>query len=250
MQCAARLLYATLWVWAISGPMQGQESSPGNSSSTGNLPAGELEAEFGVPALAEPSAATEDDAGSDADLIAVRVDQPVFLEARPRQRFLRTYTSFKIGPFWPKGDLARLDAGLYSGFGVGHYLNPYLALEATFDYFQSSGNSGAFWGDVWGMPLLATVRGMIPLRKAEFFGSVGLGAAFVDASGGRYSTGLFNGNDWVGAAAFSLGANYRPTPEFFVGLEAKYFITGEANIDAEKLSFSGFAGTLTVGFRF
>jgi hypothetical protein len=219
-------------------------------SSTGNLSARGFEAGFGVPALAEPSAATGDDAGLDADLTAVRVNEPVFLEARPRRRFLRTYTNFKIGPFWPKGDLARLDAGLYSGFGIGHYLNPYLALEATFDYFQSSGNSGAFWGDVWGMPLLATVRGLIPLEKAELYGSVGLGAAFVDASGGRYATSLFDDNDWVGVAAFSLGANYRPTPEFFVGLEAKYFITGEADIDSEKLSFSGFAGMLTVGFRF
>lgn len=250
MRGAARVLCAILLVWGMAGPMPGQESRCGNASSTGRLPARGLDDEFEVPTLAEPSAATGDEAGSGADLVAVRVAEPVFLQARPRPRFLRTYMNFKIGPFWPKGDLARLDSGLYSGFGIGHYLNPYLALEATFDYFTSSGNSGAFWADVWGMPFLATVRGMIPLEKAELFGSVGLGAAYVDARGGRYSTSLFNDSDWVGAAAFSLGASYRPTPEFFVGLEAKYFITGEADIDAEKLSFSGFAGTLTVGFRF
>ena len=55
---------------------------------------------------------------------------------------------------------------------------------------------------------------------------------------------------WVGAAAFSLGANYRPTPTVFLGVEAKYLITGEASLDSEKLSMSGFAGVLSVGFRF
>jgi len=163
------------------------------------------------------------------------------------------YLSFKGGAYWPTGDLqdADYDSGFNGEIVVGMYTSPNLALEFGGGYFQSTASIVAAGDDkVWVIPVVAKIKGVLPLKGVELFGGGGIGLYFVniDVAGATPTTG--KDKDTVFGGQLLAGFNIDLSDRVFISLEGNYVFTAKAQLFNSKVNLDGLTLTGALGFMF
>lgn len=173
------------------------------------------------------------------------------------------YLSFKGGLYWPIGDLQDADFG--SGFNgevvVGMYVNPNLALEFGGGYFRPGNvhlESGGITEkhSVWVIPVIANIKGVLPLEHVELFGGGGFGLYFANYDIDGYDpstdppTYKTEDDDTVFGGHVLAGFNIDISKNVFIGVEGKYIFTANARLFDSKVNLDGLMLTGALGTRF
>ncbi len=163
------------------------------------------------------------------------------------------YLSFKGGAYWPTGDLQDADYG--SGFNgeivVGMYASPNLALEFGGGYFQTTASIVAAGDDkVWVIPVVAKIKGVLPLKGVELFGGGGIGLYFanIDVAGVTPTTG--KDKDTVFGGQLLAGFNIDLSDRVFISVEGDYVFTAKARLFNSKVNLDGLTVTGALAFMF
>jgi hypothetical protein len=137
-----------------------------------------------------------------------------------------------------------LDDGYIFNVSWMQFLSKILALELEVGYFDVDGSDSGVDIDVWSLPIMLNGRLNVPIWVLDIYGGLGVGGFYYDAeaSGGLSAEDdgfLFGGDAFVGATINVADA-------IAVGLEAKYYVSEDA--DDVDSSLDAFALMLTVGF--
>jgi opacity protein-like surface antigen len=166
------------------------------------------------------------------------------------------YATLKGGAYFPTGDLQDNDfeTNFNGEIVLGRYLSPNLALEFGSGYFRTEANFPTVENDVWVIPVIANIKGIIPIGPAELFGGGGFGVYFANLDSnlsdpvlGYYTV---RDNDAVFGGHFLAGANLDITKNLFLGIEGKYIFTADARLLDSKVNLDGFTATGCLGIRF
>jgi outer membrane protein W len=147
----------------------------------------------------------------------------------------------------------RMDSktGFAGELAVGHYFLPMLALELGGGYFESKGHPAAATGEskLKVVPVIATVKVLLPLGVFEPFGLAGIGAYITDLDV-RINNGSSTSSSEV-TYGFHAGAgfNINFNKNVFAGLEGKY-LWAEPSFGGQHVKLDGFNTTATIGYRF
>jgi hypothetical protein len=176
------------------------------------------------------------------------------------------YIVLKGGIYSPQNNKLNNFETSYNGeFAFGHYFNKNLALEIGTGAFhtRSSKNvtfeksSGLETLDLYAVPLTLALKAIIPIDNFELYGIGGGGAYFSQAdlrvsNSYRYYDYDNYYNQTLVGGFLGLGASFKITPKFFIGLEGKYLWTSTVTINDldTDINFNGFLGTINFGFLF
>jgi len=180
------------------------------------------------------------------------------------------YLSFKGGAYFPTGDLEDydFDSGFNGEILLGMYFNKNLALEFGGGYFQTDASfrAGAFReeDEVWVIPVIANIKGVLPLKNIELFGGGGFGVYFanIDVEGYDPLIGNFSAedDDAVFGGHILAGFNVDLSDKVFIGIEGKYIFTADnhffcdqvgcSEVNCAKINLDGLTLTGGLGFRF
>jgi len=185
-----------------------------------------------------------------------------FLMFAPLGAFAQeNYLAFKAGIYTPNGDLtddgADFDSGFAGEIAWGHYLTPNLVIEPAVGYFSTDDTIDGFLDiDISVVPVTATAKYIVPLQTGEVFFGAGLGVYFVavdvevTAMGSTFSD---DDDDTVFGGHIVAGANFDLSPQWFLGVEGRYLLTGEAEAfgdDDLSADVNGYIFSAVVGYRF
>lgn len=138
--------------------------------------------------------------------------------------------------------------GFNGEVAFGHYFTPNIALELSAGYLVTSKTISGTDAEANAIPILLSVKGVIPFPSGEIYALAGGGAYISEAKGGGETS---------SATAFGfqagIGGSYNITPEMFLGLEGKYFwAKPEFTFSGvkEAIHADGFQATANIGFRF
>ena len=183
------------------------------------------------------------------------------------------YLSFKGGAYFPTGDLQDLDfdSGFNGEILLGMYVNKNLALEFGGGYFKSDASfsdATGFWeeDDMWVIPVIVNIKGVLPLKGVELFGGGGLGLYFANIDVKGYDPdpliGPFDGddNDAIWGGHLLAGFNIDLSDKVFIVVEGKYIFTANnrffceqvtaCQVSCAKVNLDGLTVTGGLGFRF
>ncbi len=183
------------------------------------------------------------------------------------------YVKLKVGAFLPTGDMDDYDydTGFDAALAYGRYLNDYLIIETSLDFFISESEtrgkrkSGGFYDQDNYLSvgaLLVTLIGEFPAGPLDLYcgGGVGLYTATLYSDTNIERLGSFDTDesDVVFGGQLVLGANYNINDHFFAGVEGFYRITDDLDISEYVADvpvqyngdLSGFSIFGTFGFRF
>jgi opacity protein-like surface antigen len=159
-------------------------------------------------------------------VLAILVMMPAALWAQGKETPLTFqkpyYGVLKLGEYIPQsGDLSNQNTG--NGFAgqvaFGYYPLPYVAVEAGFGYFQSSGSVSNVSRTFSAWPLEVSGRLALPISFLEPYLLAGLGAYFTRSEiGGLGKDSIEFGYFGGGGLNFNLGKSY------FIGAEARYLV--------------------------
>lgn len=166
------------------------------------------------------------------------------------------YVVLRIGQFAPTGDVEKggYDPAQNGELLLGHYFNPYVALEGGLAIMHSEGAEREPYSVIYDDRDL-TIRGgllnmrlLYPAGKSEVYAGFGFGRWRVSNQiWTRGSGGDFSVNDTVWGYHFLVGANYGFTPYWYLGLEAKQ-MTFQDFLDIDDIT--GRTVSLSIGLRF
>lgn len=176
---------------------------------------------------------------------------------------LPNYLQLKLGIYAPQAnDVKDLDTGFNGEVVFGHYFHPNFAGELGIGYITTSGDSkdeftGVVEGesDVTAYPVTANIKAVYPMGNVELYGLAGVGLYWVKVEFTEAGTGLSaDDSDTAFGYQLGLGANYNVNPNFFIGLEGKYFWAkpsfGFAGEPEEDIKVDGIQATVNLGYRF
>lgn len=166
------------------------------------------------------------------------------------------YFALKGGAYRPTGDLD--DAGFDTGFNgevvYGHDFAFNFGMEVGVGYFKTD--------DLSVPRVTLTGKWSYPVGNLAPFIAVGLGVYQANFDGILTDPILGNiridDDDSVFGVHLGLGANYNITDKLFLGVEGKYIVTDEVDLDGttpggpQRVEFDldGFMVTGNIGFRF
>jgi len=186
----------------------------------------------------------------------------------------QSYVALKGGIYSPSASFTidninvenTFDAETKTGFdgelAFGHYFTPTLALELGVGYFKGTGNVEStpnYDLDYNVVPILLSLKVLIPVGSVDPYGEVGLGAYFtsLDVEDNANS---FSGNTTLGLHV-GAGLNVNISPVVFIGVEVRYVWAepsfGDESIDLngdnyalDGFDLNGFTTTLVLGYGF
>ena len=172
------------------------------------------------------------------------------------------YIAFKGGIYSPTSEDLR-DAGFKTDLNVeavvGMYANKNLALEFGAGYFQTDSSVSGAGGshekaEISVVPVIATIKAVLPIDYVELYGGGGIGLYVVDFESNTFDpvAGSFSGddNDTIIGGHVLAGANIDITRKVFLGVEGKYLFTTEAKLLSSKINLHGYTVTGVLGIRF
>lgn len=163
---------------------------------------------------------------------------PMRMQA-PRQRF-----TLKGGFYEPDAD--GFDDGMIV---LGSWLmprSPGFSTEFEIGYLDADGSEGLVDREVWAIPLMANARFTAPVgERFEIYGGLGFGSFYYDAEADAPGISV-SGDGFVFAGDGFFGGAVQLGENLYVGVEGKYFLTGETSDLGGGLD--AFVGLLTVGF--
>lgn len=137
-----------------------------------------------------------------------------------------------------------LDDGFIGALSWMRFMSNWLAIEFEVGYLDADGDEGGIETEVWGAPIMVNGRFNVPVWILDLYAGLGIGTLYYDAEveGGAQEVGddgwLFAGNGFVGATVNLAEA-------IAMGIEGKYFVTDETDLDT---GLDAFAVMLTLGF--
>jgi len=185
------------------------------------------------------------------------------------------YVGFKGGIYSPQSSgLDGYDAGFSREIMIGYRFSLNIAAEFGFGYFETRGKQtyvGAGYTrreefDIDILPLVFTLKGILPYKKWEVFGLGGAGVYVVsgpfdiesyDQFYFHYSEGDYDVDAVLGVHVGG-GLHYYITPRIFVGAEGKYLWTEKARLRGDvsgksmeaTFKLNGFIASGVIGVRF
>jgi hypothetical protein len=143
-----------------------------------------------------------------------------------------SYIVGRLGPLWFIEDLEDLDTGFNAEVGFGYRALPFLAFEIHSGYFWGE-DDGTPDSELWGVPIVANVKLIIPILILEVYAGAGIGGYYIDteASGGVAGVPQFDDEEEdivVGGNAF-VGAGFTLGP-VGLGVEGKYIHTDDFDV--------------------
>ena len=181
------------------------------------------------------------------------------------------YIAVRAGAYMPEGDLHDdFDGGFGGEIVFGHYFNPRLALEGGIGSFEAQADFPDFDPGFFGFendkvsvtPIFLTLKRIHPIKIGELYLGGGIGLYFTDIDIEKERPSLGRGSisdsDTVLGIHLLAGANFNITDYWFLGVEGKYMITGNASVSGTVLgipfdneyNLNGINITGVVGFRF
>jgi opacity protein-like surface antigen len=171
------------------------------------------------------------------------------------------YVSLKAGIYSPTGDLEDFSTGFSGEISLNRYFSPNFAIDASVGYFQTDYNGTDFTfgtgyssdADIYSIPITATFKGIIPLAFGELYAGVGGGVQYVNSditinsNFGRLS---LDDSGAVWSFQFTGGFDFDINETFFIGVEGKYIITGDAEVGPFEYNLDGYFVSGVLGFRF
>lgn len=119
------------------------------------------------------------------------------------------------------------------------------AIEVELGYLDVGGEDGGVDADVWAVPLMVNGRANLPVWILDVYGGLGVGGFYFDAEAEAGGLTAEDDGFLLGGNAF-LGTSVNLADSIAVGLEAKYYVTEDADDFDESLD--ALAIMLTVGF--
>jgi outer membrane protein W len=185
----------------------------------------------------------------------------------PHKREARYNLSLKAGVYFPTDDLEEADNGFYGEISFNHYITKYIALETGLGYFQvdydeSVSGLGSSTEDIYAIPIIANIKGVIPFEYGEFSLGAGLSGYYVNYDADVNLTGFgsstVSDDDFIWGFQLLSSLNFNIAETFFLGLEGKYIFTEDAEIEGSifgvpvsaEFNLNGFIATGVLGFRF
>jgi len=165
------------------------------------------------------------------------------------------YLAFKAGIYTPTGDLTDDGADFGTGFNGeiawGHYLMPNFVIEPAVGYFTTDDTIDGFLDvDVWVVPVTATAKYMVPLQTGDVYFGAGLGVYFAEAEMEAFGMEQSE-SDTVFGGHIVAGANFDLNPQWFIGVEGKYLLTGEFDPEIDDgVDLNGYTFSAVLGYRF
>jgi len=172
------------------------------------------------------------------------------------------YIAFKGGVYHPTDDLEDFDDGFYGEISLNSYFSKYLAFEIGVGYFETEYKANGFIlgipysekDDIYAIPMITNVKGIVPLKFGELFLGAGVSGYYVHGDVDVNIPGVIsvsgNADDYIFGAQFLGGLNINITDTLILGLEGKYIITQDADLDGIEFNLNGFIATGVLGFRF
>jgi outer membrane protein W len=152
--------------------------------------------------------------------------------------------------------------GVNGEIAIGHYFLPTVALELGAGFFKGKGTVASAPRrsvDFNVIPVVLTVKALIPMGAVHPYGEVGLGAYFT-----RFDV-TDNGGSFRGASTLGLhagaGIDVNVSPMVFLGLEGRY-VSANPSFGDQKIKLNdteyavngfklnGFTTTAALGYRF
>ncbi|GAB4390940.1 MAG: hypothetical protein Kow0025_26390 [Thermodesulfovibrionales bacterium] len=167
------------------------------------------------------------------------------------------YFSLKAGAYVPSGDLddADFSTGFSSSLVYGRYFTPNFAVELGVGYFESE-------SDFYTIPLEVTALALYPVERGEVYVGAGIGAYFATFDGSFDIPGVgavrIDDDDSVFGGHAVLGGRYDISQSMFFGVEGKYLVTDEVDVNGSvggvpvvmSADLNGFTISASLGFRF
>lgn len=176
-------------------------------------------------------------------VLLLLVTVPVLADSLPN------YSILKLGAYIPQADdLENFNSGFNVEAAVGQYLNPNVALELSIGYLKSNGNDSGVSGQVRAYPVLLSVKGVVPLRRAELYVLAGGGVYFADVRVSAFGVSVDETDTTSGFQA-GVGGNFNVSENVFLGLEGRYFWSNP-RFDSVNVHMDGILVTANVGYRF
>jgi outer membrane protein W len=165
-------------------------------------------------------------------------------------------------------NLDQFGTGFNGELAFGHYFSRNFALEFGSGYFQTNRSSNGNYGNATltfnVVPVILSLKGIIPLDKAvELYGIGGGGAYFLWSStsasvNNQYYYSSNVDNKTLAGGFLGLGINFKITPTVFLGLEGKYLWTSNVTVTNYNNDYSytidvnlnGIQATFNAGFLF
>jgi opacity protein-like surface antigen len=196
------------------------------------------------------------------------LDMPARLSAQDRT----SYVSGKLGVYEPSGDLD--DQGFGTGFNLeatlGTHLNRYLSVEGTTGFFITDADFAVFssffgFGEeedtLFVYPFEVSLRATAPLGRVNLYCGGGPGF-YIAVLNSELDFGGFEDDDSDADAVFGGhlfgGMDFLISERMFLGVEARFIWTGEADLEPEpfgipirvKTDLNGYRVSAVFGLRF
>lgn len=166
------------------------------------------------------------------------------------------YSLFKVGAFFPNDEekgLKGYDTGYNAEVAAGYRFNKNLAGELGIGYYSARSWSGGY-PKISAIPILATIKGVLPLGKAELYLGAGPGYYFAK----YYYTSSSDTSASAGVLGYHVtgGVDYNLSKKLALGLEVKWFSVkadfGELGpvLGYTEVEFGGIITNLSLKYRF
>jgi outer membrane protein W len=141
-------------------------------------------------------------------------------------------------------------SGISGEIAVGHYFLPFLAVELGGGYFEGKpAGSSLGQAKVKVVPLVATVKVLLPLGVFEPYGLAGIGAYITDVTMDGNLSDFHTTTKVTYGLHAGAGFNINFTKNMFAGLEGKY-LWAEPSFGGQHVKLDGFIMTADLGLRF
>jgi hypothetical protein len=196
--------------------------------------------------LAAPAAAlapAQADAHAELDAELTQAASPYQAPPpRPPQR-MRERFSLKGGYL---GSTDEFDDGFIINGAWLRPMSEMFASELELGYLDASGSHHGIDRDVWAIPFMANARLNLPVgEKLEFYGGLGLGWMYYSADADAPGVSV-DGDGFLFAGDAYFGGDIRLGESFRLGLEGKYYETGNSSDLGGGLD--SYVVLLTLGF--
>lgn len=177
------------------------------------------------------------------------------------------YVLAKVGAYFPQhDDMKSFDTGFNGEIFYGRYFHKNFASELGAGYFKSSGQTESFTQTkdftVKTADILYSIKGIYPIGILELFAGPGIGAYFTKVNATYTSKSPLTGStafetEWDTAFGFHVlaGMNINISPDWFLGVEGKYFWAKTKDFLPPEASpfglhLDGIDATASLGWRF
>jgi opacity protein-like surface antigen len=163
-----------------------------------------------------------------------------------------TYLEAHLGAWVPQDDdLDAIDTGFDFGATLGARFSRWLGVEGELSWTRATGYAGPAYLTLNTLPITASVRAILPLRRAELHALTGLGLHMAGLFGEWSTAGYAVGSSrWQAALGWhvGVGGSFRLSQTFRLGAEVRRTFAN-VSFDAFDLRIDGLRAAATLSYE-